>query len=274
MVELSPTTPYLMRDWSPMLPTRQVPVWTPHRICNCGKSWLADQALMALRQWSILSVALTAEDAWSSFLTGAPNRAKIASPMNSSTMPSFASMTLDISLKYWLNSTMASTGSMASTMVVKEAMSEKNSVTSSSSTKMSAFTPFWSSLCTTCQGTYLPQDFMAFFMPSKVVWMRRISAAHCSYEKEVVTPASCRWVMLCISSARFRSGWRRLLRKLIMSLAMEVKPNIMITTTTPVVSNSWVDCMLMVPRTLTTATALVRLFTSSSERLASRSGQV
>mmetsp|Transcript_93014 Transcript_93014/g.259157 ORF Transcript_93014/g.259157 Transcript_93014/m.259157 type:complete len:210 (+) Transcript_93014:844-1473(+) len=121
-------------------------------------------------------------------------------------------------------------------MLVKDAMSEKNRVTSLSSTPGLASTPAWSSICTTGQGTYLPQDLIAFFMLSKIRWIWRISAVPRSKPGcSVVRPASCSCTMLCISSARARKGFRRPLERCARSLVSIMMPSTMMKITRTVV---------------------------------------
>mmetsp|Transcript_20376 Transcript_20376/g.59103 ORF Transcript_20376/g.59103 Transcript_20376/m.59103 type:complete len:215 (+) Transcript_20376:660-1304(+) len=165
---------------------------------------------------------------------------------------------------------------MLSTMLVKPAMSEKKSVTSRSSTPGFASTPACSSSCTTGQGTYLPQDLIAFFMLSKMRWICRISAvpprSGSPFSSE--RPASCSCTMLCISSARALRGFSRLLERKARSFVSSTIPSRMMTITRMVVRTDMrASCLIMLCPS-STATVSVRLLRSSPETSASdRSGR-
>mmetsp|Transcript_99746 Transcript_99746/g.321595 ORF Transcript_99746/g.321595 Transcript_99746/m.321595 type:complete len:215 (-) Transcript_99746:1532-2176(-) len=166
---------------------------------------------------------------------------------------------------------------MLSTMLVKEAMSEKKTVTSFSSTFCFASTPAWRSNCTTGQGTYLPQDLMAFFMFSKMRWICRISAVPRSIVVvgSVVRPASCSCTMLCISSARSRSGFSRLRERKVRSFVRKTMPSRMMMITKTVTTTDITASCRTTREPLSSATVLVRLSSSSCETSASeRSGNL
>mmetsp|Transcript_38770 Transcript_38770/g.109925 ORF Transcript_38770/g.109925 Transcript_38770/m.109925 type:complete len:216 (+) Transcript_38770:376-1023(+) len=215
MLACSPTMPYFMRDLKPMLPTSIGPVCTPQRILTCGSSLVADHSLSLSRAWSIRTVDFTACVAWSGSLMGVPQTARIASPMNSMTMPPLSSITFDMSLKYLLNNNNDFSGGKVSTMVVKDAMSEKKTVTSSSRTPAMASSPACNKILTTGHGTYLPQDLIAFFILSKMRWIKSISATTWRVWTSWLSsqPASCRCTIMRISSARFLKGFSRLVER-------------------------------------------------------------
>mmetsp|Transcript_37446 Transcript_37446/g.116452 ORF Transcript_37446/g.116452 Transcript_37446/m.116452 type:complete len:210 (-) Transcript_37446:172-801(-) len=171
----SPTMPYFIRLSKPMLPTNERPVCTPARMLNSGRPRSASHLLMTESCSSIQMAALTARVGCSSLTTGLPKMPRIASPINSMTMPPYSSMIMDMSWKYRLRRSRDLSGGRFSTIVVKEAMSEKNTVTSASCTSMLTSASWRKMCCTTCQGTYLPQDLMAFFMFSKVLRIIRSS---------------------------------------------------------------------------------------------------
>mmetsp|Transcript_25315 Transcript_25315/g.58680 ORF Transcript_25315/g.58680 Transcript_25315/m.58680 type:complete len:209 (+) Transcript_25315:824-1450(+) len=150
--------------------------------------------------------------------------------MNSMTMPPWLSITCDMSLKYRLRRTSDLSGGSFSTMVVKDAMSEKNIVTSIVPILSDESIPAARRICTTGHGTYFPQDRIAVFVLSKMLSIRRISATPRSKFTTTLAPsrpASCICVTLCMSSARRRIGPRRLDERALISLVKAKMPTMM-----------------------------------------------
>mmetsp|Transcript_121710 Transcript_121710/g.344957 ORF Transcript_121710/g.344957 Transcript_121710/m.344957 type:complete len:202 (-) Transcript_121710:2279-2884(-) len=201
MWDSSPTIPYFIRSCIPMFPTRTFPVWMPHLSFTCGKPCCAPQWLSRFRAQCIRRAASTAAVAWSGFTRGVPKIARMASPMNSITMPPWSSTIFDMSLKYRLSSSSVSSGRSASTMLVKETMSEKKMVTSFSATWSAASEFVRRRSCTTGHGTYLPQDLSAVFMFSNLLRISRTSQMHSFVivSSLMDIPASCSDSMLSMS---------------------------------------------------------------------------
>mmetsp|Transcript_22045 Transcript_22045/g.63592 ORF Transcript_22045/g.63592 Transcript_22045/m.63592 type:complete len:210 (+) Transcript_22045:826-1455(+) len=161
-------------------------------------------------------------------------------------------------------------------MVVKEAMSEKRIVTSRScSSMLGSSASLRSSSWTTGQGTYLPQDLMAFFMFSKVSLMSLTSHVPCARpgSSELETPASCSLVMLSISSASSTRGLSRFRERYVRSRVSRPMPERMMTMAATVVSIAMRASASTAPRPSSTATEDVRRWRSSGLRSSSeRSG--
>mmetsp|Transcript_40202 Transcript_40202/g.94142 ORF Transcript_40202/g.94142 Transcript_40202/m.94142 type:complete len:214 (-) Transcript_40202:1910-2551(-) len=174
--------------------------------------------------------------------------------MNSMTMPPNLSITSDMSLKYRLSKSSVCSGSSFSTILVNEAISEKKSVTSRSSILGRTSSPATRRFCTTGHGTYFPQDRIATFVFEKMCQMRRTSAAP-RIPLSVVTAASCSWAMLCISSARVRSGSKRRLESFPRSVVIVNIPTRMIRITVQLIMSEFTASRSFSERMLKITTA-------------------
>mmetsp|Transcript_148475 Transcript_148475/g.413694 ORF Transcript_148475/g.413694 Transcript_148475/m.413694 type:complete len:305 (-) Transcript_148475:129-1043(-) len=159
-------------------------------------------------------------------------------------------------------------------MVVKDAMSEKNTVTSASLTSKFASASLRIRSCTTGQGTYLPQETMPFFRLLKDRRMTRSSHTGCADVSSVAeTAESCRREMLSISSASSTRGLNKLRENHVRSLVSNQIPVTMTTITTTLVHMAVLAAAWTARRLSSTATAVVFLSSSSAEiSLAEKSG--
>ncbi|KAA0255086.1 MAG: hypothetical protein EDX89_07265 [Acidobacteria bacterium] len=87
-----PTTPYLARVSEPMFPTTTSPVLSAIPISRGGRPSAALRSLTPSIASCISMAQATARRASSGPGIGAPNRARIASPMNSSIVPRYRAM--------------------------------------------------------------------------------------------------------------------------------------------------------------------------------------
>mmetsp|Transcript_30273 Transcript_30273/g.80710 ORF Transcript_30273/g.80710 Transcript_30273/m.80710 type:complete len:213 (-) Transcript_30273:1760-2398(-) len=193
---------------------------------------------------------------------------RMASPMNSSTTPPWSSITLDMSLKYLLSNSNDCSGWILSTIVVKDAMSEKNMVTSCSATRNSASMFPLNMSCTTGHGTYFPQDKMAFFIWSNVRRICLISLVPWSRSGSLSTETApiCSCAMLSMSSANSRSGRSKYLERKLISFVSKRMPPRMMTITDIVVRIVYWAASTIESLLSTTAADVVRSLNSSEVR--------
>mmetsp|Transcript_95423 Transcript_95423/g.291855 ORF Transcript_95423/g.291855 Transcript_95423/m.291855 type:complete len:216 (-) Transcript_95423:807-1454(-) len=127
---LSPTRPYFMRKWLPMLPAKTWPQTRPMRALTVGRPFSSHRCRILL---SICCCSMAAERAMTvcfrPWCQGVFHQAMISSPMNSPTMPRCFMMTLLIALRYSPKRDANTEGSKVSAMAVKLAMSLKKTVT-------------------------------------------------------------------------------------------------------------------------------------------------
>mmetsp|Transcript_51278 Transcript_51278/g.129437 ORF Transcript_51278/g.129437 Transcript_51278/m.129437 type:complete len:219 (+) Transcript_51278:297-953(+) len=142
---LSPTRPYFIRLWLPMLPAKTEPQTRPMRALTSGRPRSAQCFLSLPRR---CCCCMAAESASTVCLVprsqGAFHQAMISSPINSPTMPLCSMIMPLISSRYSPRSSARTGGSSTSAILVKSAMSLKKTVTCAFATPSLACCP----LCT------------------------------------------------------------------------------------------------------------------------------
>mmetsp|Transcript_50290 Transcript_50290/g.155419 ORF Transcript_50290/g.155419 Transcript_50290/m.155419 type:complete len:234 (+) Transcript_50290:779-1480(+) len=174
-------------------------------------------------------------------------------------------MILDMSWKYRLNNCRDLSGGRLSTIVVKEAMSEKKTVTSASFTSRFTSAPLRIKSCTTGQGTYFPQEMMPFLKASKVLRMTLSSLTDLEGASGEVTAANCSREMLSISSEISTKGRSKFRENQVRSLTSRPMPVRMMKMTTAVVHIAILAESSTALRSSRTATPVVRASKSCAE---------